>query len=91
MVNVGGDPGEMTGGASVLHGAGTTIRDLRREVDGAGSKAADSAGEPDLAAAIARLTGALAASVHDSGVQTLLAGQLAASAAADLRNATGGG
>ena len=80
----------MTGGAAVLHAAGTALQDLEAPVDQRLRAVADHAGDEDLAAAARRLGATFATVVGDTGTQTVVAARLAATAATDLRRATGG-
>ena len=90
MTNVGGDPAQMTGGAKVLHGAGTALQQLETPINQYAGQLASHAGNDTLAAAARRFGAAFGAIVAETGTQTVAAGQLAAQAAEDLVNATGG-
>jgi len=90
MANVGGDPGQMTGGAATLSEAGGALRSTGATITEAGNRAAGGTGHGELDAAVRRLAAALGAATEGTGVQAELAAQLAAVAADDLVRATGG-
>jgi len=88
--NVGGDPEQMDGGASILHTSGQALQQMESPLDNHARSIAGAAGDPGLSGAANRFAAAFSASVGDTGTQTVVASQLAANAAKDLINATGG-
>jgi hypothetical protein len=90
MGNVGGAPEAMSGGAAKLHSCGSHIEAMRAAVNGAGARAAEGAGDGNLAGALDRWASAWSTMLGDTGLQIVTAAQLAANAAADLQTAGGG-
>lgn len=84
MVNVGGDPAQMTGGARILHRSGASLRSMEAGVSRAVHGAENAVGDPVLSGALSRFGAGLANFVSDTGTQVEAAAQLASNAAQDL-------
>jgi hypothetical protein len=87
---VGGDPALMTGGAARLHRDGADVQQMQPAVASAAGSASAAAGDPALSGSIDRFGAAWSTMLGDTGLQLVVAAQLAAAAAADLSTAGGG-